>query len=86
MVTAKSVKMDSEINTGLKKAAQSIGYSENQLVVEAVKALLDLADDQNNVVPKVVMLLRCARDYEAAPPQFAKPDTKLPRRNAADSK
>jgi hypothetical protein len=38
----KSVKMEPEISVRLKTKANLIGYSENQLIVESVKAILDI--------------------------------------------
>jgi hypothetical protein len=66
----KSVKMEPEISTRLKDTASLIGYSENQLIVESVKATLDVADDENNPVPRLVALIRSARNHQKAPPRF----------------
>jgi hypothetical protein len=66
----KSVKMEPEISTRLKASANLIGYSENQLIVESVKALLDVADDKTNAVPRVVVLIRSARNHHTAPEHF----------------
>jgi predicted DNA-binding protein len=68
----KSVKMEPEISARLKATANLIGYSENQFIVEAVKAMLDVAEDKNNAVPRVVVLIRSARSHQAAPPVFGK--------------
>jgi hypothetical protein len=35
-----------------------------------VKALLDVADDKNNAVPRVVVLIRSARNHQTAPEHF----------------
>lgn len=69
-LTPKSVKFEPEVCTRLKKTANLIGYSDNQFIVEAVKATLDVADDETNAVPRVVMLIRSARNYQKAPPRF----------------
>jgi predicted DNA-binding protein len=66
----KSVKMEPEISTRLKQSASLIGYSENQFIVEAVKAMLDVAEDESNAVPRVVVLIRSARGHQKAPPRF----------------
>jgi hypothetical protein len=66
----KSVKMEPDISARLKMTASLIGYSENQFIVESVKAMLDVAEDETNVVPRVVVLIRSARDHQKAPPQF----------------
>ncbi len=66
----KSVKMESEISVRLKTTANLIGYSENQFIVESVKAMLDVADDSSNAVPRVVVLIRSARSHEKAPTHF----------------
>ena len=63
----KSVKMESKVSTRLKDAASLIGYSENQLIVESLIGTLDLADDNSNAVPRVVVLIRSARKHKAAP-------------------
>jgi len=66
----KSVKMEPDISARLKTTANLIGYSENQFIVEAVKAMLDVAEDENNIVPRVVVLIRSARDHQRIPPRF----------------
>lgn len=66
----KSVKMESEISVRLKATANLIGYSENQFIVESVKAMLDVADDNSNAVPRVVVLIRSARSHQVAPPKY----------------
>lgn len=66
----KSVKMESKVSTRLKDAASLIGYSENQLIVESVVGTLDLADNNSNAVPRIVVLLRSARSHQAAPLSF----------------
>jgi hypothetical protein len=66
----KSVKMESEISLRLKTKAQLLGYSENQLIVESVKATLDAADDETNAMPRVIVLLRSARKHQIAPLHF----------------
>jgi hypothetical protein len=66
----KSVKMEPEISTRLKASASLIGYSENQLIVESLKATLDVADDETNAVPRVVVLIRSARKHRTAPSHF----------------
>ena len=66
----KSVKMEPEISTRLKATASLIGYSENQFIVESVKATLDVADDKTNAVPRVVVLIRSARKHQTAPTHF----------------
>jgi hypothetical protein len=66
----KSVKMEPEISTRLKATASLIGYSENQFIVESVKATLDVADDTTNAVPRVVVLIRSARKHQTAPTHF----------------
>ncbi len=69
----KSVKIEPEISARLKKTASLIGYSENQFIVEAVKALLDVAEDENNAVPRFAVLIRSARNHEKVPPRFGEP-------------
>jgi hypothetical protein len=66
----KSVKMEPEVSTRLKANASLIGYSENQLIVESVKGLLDLTEDRSNSLPRLVILLRSAGDH-AKDPQHA---------------
>ncbi len=76
----KSVKMESEISVRLKATANLIGYSENQFIVESVKAMLDVADDDSNAVPRVVVLIRSARNHQVAPPHYG--DASPPERRA----
>jgi hypothetical protein len=66
----KSVKMESKVSTRLKDAANLIGYSENQLIVESLIGTLDLADDNSNAVPRIVVLIRSARSHRTAPLHF----------------
>lgn len=66
----KSVKMESEVSVRLKSTAGLIGYSENQFIVESVKAMLEVADDANNTVPRIVVLIRTARRHERDPSHF----------------
>ena len=66
----KSVKMEPEISTRLKATANLIGYSENQLIVESLKATLDAADDETNAIPRIVVLLRSAQKHQIAPLHF----------------
>ena len=61
--------MESKVSGRLKDAASLIGYSENQLIVESVIGTLDLADDNSNAVPRVVVLIRSARSHQTAPSQ-----------------
>jgi len=63
----KSVKMESKVSTRLKDAASLVGYSENQLIVESLVGTLDLADDNSNALPRVVVLIRSARSQKRAP-------------------
>jgi hypothetical protein len=67
----KSVKMESEISSRLKITANLLGYSENQLIVESLKATLDAADDKTNAVPRVVVLIRSARKHQTTPTRFS---------------
>lgn len=78
----KSVKMEPEISTRLKTTANLIGYSENQFIVESVKALLDVAEDENNAVPRIVVLIRSARKHQAAPPHFGEASGQRPNGNS----
>jgi hypothetical protein len=66
----KSVKMESEVSSRLKTKAQMLGYSENQLIVESLKATLDAADDETNAIPRIVVLLRSAQKHQIAPLHF----------------
>ena len=71
----KSVKMESEVSARLKNRASQIGYSENQLIVESVTGTLDLADDLSNTLPRLVVLLRAAKQHQANPLQAALPSS-----------
>ena len=75
----KSVKMEPEVSSRLKSAAGQLGYSENQFIVESVKSTLDAADDENNIIPRVVVLLRSARNHQKAPPRYGETATKTSR-------
>ena len=63
----KSVKMESEVSVRLKENANLIGYSENQLMVESFKGMLDLVDDNSNTLPRIVVLIRSAKYHRATP-------------------
>jgi len=76
----KSVKIEPDISARLKTTANLIGYSENQFIVEAVKAMLDVAEDDNNIVPRVVVLIRSARDHQKTPPRFEPSRSQSPSR------
>jgi hypothetical protein len=67
--------MEPEISARLKATANLIGYSENQFIVEAVKAMLDVAEDKNNAVPRVVVLIRSARRSSNGSARLRKPAT-----------
>ena len=71
----KSVKMETEVSARLKIRASQIGYSENQLIVESVTGTLDLADDLSNKLPRLVELLRAAKQHEANPSQAGLPSS-----------
>jgi hypothetical protein len=62
--------MENQVSTRLKDAASLIGYSENQLIVESVVGILDVAEDHSNPLPRVVVLIRSARQQRAAPVHF----------------
>ena len=59
--------MESEVSVRLKENAKLIGYSENQLIVETFKGMLDLVDDNSNALPRIVVLIRSAKYHQAAP-------------------
>jgi hypothetical protein len=80
----KSVKMEPEISARLKRTAGLIGYSENQFIVEAVKATLDVAEDESNTVPRVVVLIRSARDHQNIAPRFGEPTGPAPSRKGVN--
>jgi hypothetical protein len=46
----KSVKIEPDISARLKTTANLIGYSENQFIVEAVKAMLDVGPSEDPTV------------------------------------
>jgi len=71
--------MEPEISTRLKANANLIGYSENQLVVESVRGVLDLADDNSNSLPRVVVLIRSAKLHQVEPLHAGQPSS-TPRR------
>jgi hypothetical protein len=66
----KSVKMEAELSAQLKEAANLLGYSENQLIVESVKVVIHGAADKTNAFPKVMALIRSAKDHQEAPQKF----------------
>ena len=80
----KSVKIEPDISARLKTTANLIGYSENQFIVEAVKAMLDVAEDENNIVPRMVVLIRSARDHQRTPPCFEKTGGRLSSRKGVN--
>ena len=69
----KSVKLEPELNIRLKSAAGELGYSENQFIAESVKATLDGADDENNPLPRIILLLRTARNHGKNPGRYGEP-------------
>jgi hypothetical protein len=66
----KSVKMEPEISSRLKAVSNLLGYSENQFIVEAVKATLDGAEDESNSIPRVFVLIRSAKNHDKSPSHF----------------
>jgi hypothetical protein len=75
----KSVKMESEVSVRLKENAHLIGYSENQLMVESFKGMLDLVDDNSNALPRIVVLIRSAKYHQAAPTHIGEAFSSSPR-------
>ena len=69
----KSVKMEPEVSSRLKIEANALGYSENQLIVESLKSTFAMSDDENNIVPRVVILLRSAKSHQTIPPRVNYP-------------
>ncbi len=68
----KSVKMEGDLSAQLKATAASIGYSDNQFIVESVKGIIEDAKDEKNEVPLLVTLIRAASKHQIAPDQFGK--------------
>jgi uncharacterized protein (DUF1778 family) len=69
-LTPKSVKMEPEIFLRLKQAADLLGYSDNQFIVESVKAVLDGAEDTMNVLPRMIVLIRTAKRHQVDAQHF----------------
>lgn len=72
----KSVKMTEPMFSHLHEKAEKIGYSDNQLIVETINAILTMSDQDAVVyIPKIVVLLRTAQEYEKSPQKwmFANP-------------
>lgn len=74
MITPKpfSVKFPDELRAQIKERARQIGYSENQLIIESMTAMLELVDEREKpTVPQVVMLIRTAEDHRDKAPVLA---------------
>jgi hypothetical protein len=66
-LTPKSIKMTTDTCSRIRKDAVRIGYSDNQFIVEAVQAVLDMIETEYATVPKLVVLIRSARAHEVKP-------------------
>jgi len=62
--------MEPELLFRVKVMSELIGYSANQLIAESVKGILDGADDETNPMPRVIALIRAARNHQKRPLQF----------------
>jgi hypothetical protein len=69
-LTPKSVKMDHDVFLRVKETASLLGYSDNQFIVASVLAMMDGADDETNAVPRIMALIRTAKNHQRAPGQF----------------
>jgi hypothetical protein len=74
-LTPKSVKMEPETFLRLKQTADLLGYSDNQFIVESVKAVMDGADDTTNAVPRVMALIRTAKQHQVEAQRFNETDS-----------
>lgn len=69
----KSVKVTPELNERIRKIAQSIEYSDSQLISIGMKAILDLIEAPGPlVIPRIVVMARAALNYDKSPPEFIK--------------
>lgn len=63
-----SVKLTPETRSAIKAAAGDVGYSENQFIVESVESVLKMITEEGGeVLPRVVVLVRAARDHRTRP-------------------
>lgn len=82
----KSVKVTPELNERIRKIAQSIEYSDSQLISIGMKAILDLIEAPGPlVIPRIVVMARAAFHYDKSPPEFTK-QRKPSRRKTASIK
>lgn len=85
-LTPKSVKMTPELNERIRKIAQSIDYSDSQLIAIGMTAILDLIETPGPlVIPRIVVMARAALYYDKSPPGFTK-QRKPTRRKAVSVK
>ncbi len=68
----KSVKMTAQTYDRIHETAVTVGYSDNQLIAEAITAMLNLIDQPElDYVPKLIILARTAKAYDKSPHPWA---------------
>lgn len=68
-ITPFSVKFPPEVRSEVKKASQDLGYSENHFILASVVSVLEMINQEGTVnLPKVVSLVKAARDHQNSPP------------------
>lgn len=76
-----SVKFTDEVRKRIKAAAEEIGYSENQFIVESVASVLEMIEKPGvETLPRVVVLVQAAREHREEPRGFRGKDSVKTRR------
>jgi len=79
-----SVKFTDEVRKKIKAAAEEIGYSENQFIVESVASVLEMIEQPGvERLPRVVVLVQAAREHREEPRSFRGKDSAKTRRGKA---
>ena len=67
-----SVKFTDEVRKRIKAAAEEVGYSENQFIVESVASVLAMIEQRGvETLPRVVILVQAAREHREEPRGFS---------------
>jgi hypothetical protein len=76
----KSVKAPPDVSVRIRQIADSIGYSENQFMLQSIESIIGMIDNpQHAAIPRVVWLAASARTHQYASPPLPRRPNRVPR-------
>lgn len=79
-----SVKLPDEVKLPLKEAAGEVGFSINKFILESLISILEMIPQVDNErLPKIVVLVRAARQHRLDPQSLKRKPQSQPRRKPA---